>query len=96
MKKDKFIFYSSALNMLLALIVAWLVPNTYAVAAVCVMMLFGFGLFIALLDRAMANPIKLWTPIPVHLNEEWCFIYYLTEGSEMISKTEMLHRKLIS
>ena len=96
MKKDKFIFYSSALNMLLALITAWLVPAGFIIAAVSVVMVLGFGLFVLLLDRAMANPIKLWTPVPVHLNEEWCFIYYLTEGSEMISKTEMLHRKLIS
>jgi len=96
MKKDKFVFYSSFLNMLIAGIGTWLAPAEYQLMVVCIMMIGGFGLFIMLLDKAMENPIKLWTPVPVYLNDEWCFIYYLTEGSEMISKTEMLHRKLIS
>ena len=96
MKKDKFIFYSMAVNMVATFAAILLVPEWLTLYVVSAIMVVTCLAFMKLISIAVDNPIRLFSPIPIHLNEEWCFFYYLTEGSEMISSGEMMHRKLIS
>jgi len=80
---------------LLILLATIFVPAEYIMVTALFIMVLGAGIIAGLISSAMIRPIKLWTPIPIRVNNEWCFTYYLTEGSEMISKNEMLHRQLL-
>lgn len=84
MKDDNFIGYWAAVTMTLTVAGGVVVP----LSSIAIF-IFMFSCFWHCISRSMDRPIKMWSPIPLRLDSEWCFIYYLTDGSHMVSPREL-------
>jgi len=50
-------------------------------------------LSIAIINKAMEYPVKVYSPIPIKL-DKWRFVFYITRGSELISGPDLMLREL--